>query len=65
MTRGNLRAVISRRYKGTIAEKVVSKFTELRDPQELNEYVDFIENLLNFDKTDRLMKIAFEVYDFT
>ena len=65
MTRGNLRAIVSRRYKGTIAEKVISKFGELRDPQELNEYVDLIENLLNFDKTDRLMRIAFEVYDFT
>ena len=64
MTRGNLRAVVTRRYKGNIAEKVVSKFSDLRDPQELNEYVDLIEKLLNFD-SDRLMRIAFDVYDFT
>ena len=63
LAKGNLRAAISRRYKGAIAEKVVARFTEFANAQDFESYVDLIEKLLNFE-TERLMRIAFEVYDF-
>ena len=63
MTRGNLRASISRRYKGAIAERVVNLLQGFQNPVDFDSYIEMIEKLLNFDK-DRLMKIAFDVYDY-
>jgi len=63
LAKGNLRAAISRRYNGGIAEKVVSKLPEFNNPQDFESYVDLIEKLLNFE-TERLFKIAFDIYDF-
>ena len=63
MTKGNLRAAISRRYNGAVAERVVSKLPEFNISQEFDSYVELIEKLLNFEP-DRLFKIAFDVYDF-
>ena len=64
MTKGNLRAAISRRYKGAIAERVIAKLPEFSIPQDFEWYCEFIEKLVNTEQRDRLMKIAFDVYDF-
>ena len=63
ISKGNLRAVISRRYRGPIAERVMSKLPEFQNPQSYDLYIELIERLLNFDQ-DKLLKIAFDVYDF-
>ena len=63
MTKGNLRAAISRRFNGAIAEKVVSKMPEFQNPQEFESYIELIEKIINFEP-DRLFKMAFDVYDF-
>ena len=64
MTKVNLRAAISRRFKAVIAEKVVSKFPEFQNAQEFEQFCDIIEKALNQDNDDRLWKIAFEIFDF-
>jgi hypothetical protein len=63
LSKGNLRAAISRRYNGATAEKVVSKLPEFNNPQDFESYVELVEKLLNFE-TERLFKIAFDIYDF-
>ena len=64
MTKGNLRAAISRRYKGAIAERIIKKFPEFHNAQDFDSYVDLIEKLINNDETERLMRIAFDVFDY-
>lgn len=64
LTKGNLRAAISRRYKGPIAERVISKFPEMRNAQDFESYIELIEKLINNDESERLLKIAFDVFDF-
>ena len=63
MTRGSLRAIISRRYKGAIAEKIVNSLPGFTIPQDFDSYVEIIEKLLNHD-VERLFRIAFDIYDF-
>ena len=64
MTKGNLRAAISRRYKGAIAERVVSKLPEFHNAQDFDNYVELIEKLINNDESERLSKMAFDIFDF-
>ena len=59
-----MRAAISRRYKGAIAERVVSKFPEFHNAQDFDSYLELIERLINNDETERLSKIAFDIFDF-
>ena len=63
MTKGNLRAAISRRYNGAIAEKVIQKLPEFSNPVDFESYTDLIEKLMNTE-TERLLRIAFDIYDF-
>ena len=63
LTKGNLRAAISRRYKGAIAGKIVARFTEFTNAQDFHSYCDFLEKIINNDM-ERMMRIAFELYDF-
>ena len=63
MTKVTLRAAISRRFKAQIAERIVQKFPEFSIPQDFDQYCDLIEKLVNQDN-DRLMRIAFDIYDF-
>ena len=64
LTKGGLRATLSRRYKGAIAEKVVSAIPGFHVAQDIDDYIAIIEKLLNDETEERLMKIAFNVYDF-
>ena len=41
----------------------MSKLPEFQNPQSYDLYIELIERLLNFDQ-DKLLKIAFDVYDF-
>lgn len=41
----------------------MQKFPELAIPLEFNQYCELFEKLLNTDN-DRLMRIAFDVYDY-
>ena len=54
---------LRRRYKQTVAERVVANFPELSIPMDYDSFVELMEKLINFD-TDRLMKIAFDVYNY-
>jgi len=55
--------VLSRRFNGPIAERIVQKLPEFLVSLEFDQYCELIEKLLNLE-TDRLLKIAFDVYDF-
>ena len=63
LTRGNLRAAISRHYRGAISERIVSKFPEFLLALDFETYIELVEKLLN-EQNDRLLKIAFDVFDF-
>ena len=64
ISKGVLKAALARRYKGSIADKVTAKLPELKTQHmEFEPFVELIERLMNFEQ-DRLMRIAFEVYDF-
>lgn len=64
LTKGGFRACISRKYRGAIAERVVAKFqNDFQNALDFESYVNLVEKLLN-SETERLMKIAFDVYDF-
>ena len=63
LTRANLRAAVSRRFKAQIAEKVVQKFPEFQCPLEFEAYVELLEKMINLEN-DRLMKIAFDIFDY-
>jgi len=47
LTKVNLRAAISRRFKAQISERVVSKFPEFQIAQEFDQYCELIEKMLN------------------
>lgn len=63
MTKQNLKAAIARRYRASIADKVIQKFPDLSTPQDFDQYCDIIEKMLN-QENDRLWRIAFNVYDY-
>ena len=64
LTKGNLRAAISRRYKGSIAERILSKFPEFHYATDFDSYVELIEKLINIDENERFLRIAFDIFDF-
>lgn len=41
----------------------MQKLPEFQNQQSYDNYIELIEKLLNFEQ-DRLLKIAFDVYDF-
>ena len=47
MTKQNLKAAIARRYRASIADKVIQKFPDLSTPQDFDQYCDIIEKMLN------------------
>ena len=63
MTKANLRTAISRRFKNSIAERVVQKFPEFQNPQDFDQYCEMVEKMLN-QENDRFWRIAFDVYDY-
>ena len=62
MNKGTLRAHLSKRYKGQVAEKIIQGLDLGLKPLDLNEYVDAIENLINFKK-EQLLMIGFNIFD--
>ena len=55
---------MSRKYKGRIAEKIVSLFSsEMNVALDFTAWVDLLESLLNYKK-DRLLRMSFNVFDF-
>ena len=62
MNKGRLRAYLSKRYKGPVAEKIINGIG-MTVPLEFEEYIEMIEKLLNYTP-EKLMRMAFNVFDF-
>ena len=60
--KGGLRAYLSKRYKGAVAEKILTAL-QMTVPLELDEYADMIEKILN-GAPERLLRMGFNVFDF-
>ena len=60
--KGALRAHLSRRYKGPVAEKILAALP-MAAPLELDEYADMVERLLNYE-SPKLLRMGFNVLDF-
>ena len=64
MTKGKLKAHLSKRYKGKIAEKIMYAFSDsMENPLDFNAWIDLLENLLN-SKADILKLMIFKVLDY-
>jgi hypothetical protein len=49
LTKGKLKAHLSRRYKGKIAERIIQAFSAfLEVPVEFGAWIDILETLLNY-----------------
>lgn len=64
LTKGKLKAILSQKYKGKVAEKIMSLFfSDLIVPLEYSKWIDLVEELLNSKKA-KLQWIAFNVLDY-
>lgn len=64
MTKGKLKAWLSKKYKGKVAEKILSLFqSEMNVPLDFATWIDLLETLLNQYK-ERLKWVAFNVFDY-
>lgn len=64
LTKGKLKALLSRKYKGKVAEKILHLFSsDMNTAVEYGQWLDLMESLLNF-KRDKLMRIVFAVFDY-
>lgn len=64
LTKGKLKALLSRKYKGKVAEKILHLFSsDMNTALDFNQWFELIESLVNF-KRDKLMRMAFTVFDF-
>ena len=48
LNKGTLRAHLSKRYKGQVAEKIIQGLDLGTKPIDLDDYTDILENLINF-----------------
>ncbi len=62
LTKGKLKAFLSQKYKGYVAQRVV-QFFDFSTNYDYEKFIDEIENFLNY-RRDTLMKMAFSIYDF-
>ena len=62
MTKGKMKAHLSKKYKGKIAEKVLT-YLDLSMPLDYTGFCDMLEKLLNV-VPDKLKRMAFNVFDF-
>lgn len=63
LNKGTLRAHLSKRYKGQVAERIIQILELGPKPLDLEEYVVFFENLINFQQ-EKLLRISFCIFDF-
>jgi Ca2+-binding EF-hand superfamily protein len=64
LTKGKLKALLSRKYKGRVADKILHLFSsDMNTVLDFNQWIELLESLLNFRK-DRLMRMVFNVFDF-
>ena len=61
--KGNLRAHLSKRYKGPIAEKILAGIGMGTAGLEFDDYVEMMEKLLNY-APEKLVRLGFNVFDF-
>ena len=62
MTKGKLKAFLSQRYKGYVAQRIV-QFFDFSTNFDYDKFIDEIETLLNL-RSEVLLKMAFSIYDF-
>ncbi len=62
MTKGKMKAYLSKKYKGKVAEKILAVL-DLSISQDFNAYCDMLERLLNITP-DKLKRMTFNVYNF-
>lgn len=62
LTKGKMKAHLSKKYKGKVAEKIL-RHLDFSMPLDYNAYIDMLEKLLNFKK-DKLKRIVFQVFDY-
>lgn len=62
LTKGKMKAHLSRKYKGRVAEKILEHL-DLSVPLDFGQYLDMLEKLMNFGQ-DKLKRVAFNVYNY-
>jgi Ca2+-binding EF-hand superfamily protein len=62
MTKGKMKAFLSRRFKGRIAQ-CITKGLDIYNTVNLESYCQIWEDLLNHNP-EKLLKIAFQSFDF-
>ena len=62
LNKGKMKAYLSKKYKGRIAEKILS-FMDMSVPLTFEDYIDMIEKMINF-QAEKMKKMTYRIFDF-